>query len=271
MSGTPDQAPILALKCPNCGRENAAGRQFCQFCGHRIAARQKDEPASKGPSTPSAEVEQLRAALQAAQDENRELREQLATAQEELNKVKGASAKPDPSSADVPPLQTQLKSADDSAAPCEPQSAGWEKKWQSAEEKATLFEKRMAAQALDAYKNAADLAEHYAQTEQPAAQKKLAREKSGPQATTIQHDYKYADAAKDPFNVTAIYHDDRFTYIEATLHGTLAVYELNDGKPVLIQHNLDRKTGRYTIPKVLEDGYLLVGKSELRFHREAKS
>ncbi len=271
MSGTPDHTPILAVNCPNCGRQNAAGRQFCQFCGHRLAPRQKDEPASKGPPNTSAEVQELQASLQAAQDENRDLREQLAAMQEQLNKAKAVSAKPELPSVDLPQLQTELKSEDDRAATVEPQSPGWEKKSQSAEEKTALFEKQMAAQALDAYKNAADLAQHYAQTEQPATQKKLAREELGPQATTIQHDYKYADAAKDPFNVTAMYHDDRFTYIEATPHETLAVYELKDGKPVLIQHNLDRKMGRYTIPKVLEDGYLLVGKSELRFHREAKS
>jgi hypothetical protein len=186
-----DQSPILALKCSNCGRENAAGRQFCQFCGHRIAARQKDEPASKGPSAPSAEVEQLRAALQIAQDQNRELREQVAAAQEELNKIKAASAKSEPSAADVPPFRTQLKSADDSAAPGELQSDAWEKKWQSAEEKSALFEKQTAAKALDAYKEAADLAQHYAQAGQPAAPTKLGGKKSAPQAadpSTIKHD-----------------------------------------------------------------------------------
>jgi hypothetical protein len=34
----------------------------------------------------------------------------------------------------------------------------------------------------------------------------------------------------------------------------------------LIQYTF--KDGRYTIPKILDDGYLRVGKSELKFHRE---
>ena len=43
-------------------------------------------------------------------------------------------------------------------------------------------------------------------------------------------------------------------------------YEVKDGKPSLIQYTF--KDGRYTIPKILDDGYLRVGKSELKFHRE---
>jgi Conjugal transfer protein len=68
--------------------------------------------------------------------------------------------------------------------------------------------------------------------------------------------------------VTAIYHDDRFTYIEATPQEAPAVYELKDGKPSLIQYDFDAKTSRYIIPKILDEGYLRVGKSELRFSRE---
>jgi type IV secretion system protein VirB9 len=66
--------------------------------------------------------------------------------------------------------------------------------------------------------------------------------------------------------VTAIYHDDRFTYIEAAPEEAPSVYEVKDGKPSLIQYTF--KDGRYMIPKILNDGYLRVGKSELKFHRE---
>ncbi len=69
--------------------------------------------------------------------------------------------------------------------------------------------------------------------------------------------------------MTAIYHDDRFTYIEANPQEAPAVYEVKDGKPSLIQYQFDQKAGRYTIPKILDDGYLRVGKSELKFHRES--
>ena len=44
--------------------------------------------------------------------------------------------------------------------------------------------------------------------------------------------------------------------------------ELKDGKPSLIQYDFDAKTNRYIIPKILDQGYLRVGKSELRFARE---
>ena len=54
----------------------------------------------------------------------------------------------------------------------------------------------------------------------------------------------------------------------ATAAKPAAVYELKDGKPSLIQFEFDPKTGRYTIDKILDDGYLRVGKSQLRFHRE---
>ena len=43
-------------------------------------------------------------------------------------------------------------------------------------------------------------------------------------------------------------------------------YDPQDGKPSLVQYQL--KDGRYTIPKILDDGYLRVGKRELKFHRE---
>jgi len=85
---------------------------------------------------------------------------------------------------------------------------------------------------------------------------------------TIKHDYKFSVPAKDPFHITAIYHDDRFTYIEARPQEAPSVYEVKDGKPSLIQYEFDPKTGRYTIDKILDDGYVRVGKSELKFHRE---
>lgn len=86
---------------------------------------------------------------------------------------------------------------------------------------------------------------------------------------TIKHDYQYSSPKKNPFRVTAIYHDDRFTYIEATPEEAPSVYEVKDGKPSLIQYQL--KDGRYTIPKILDDGYLRVGKDELKFHRGSAS
>jgi type IV secretion system protein VirB9 len=85
----------------------------------------------------------------------------------------------------------------------------------------------------------------------------------------IEHDYKYKPAAiHEPFNVMAMYHDDRFTYIEAAPAEPPAVYEVKDGKDSLIQFEFDEAHHRYTIPKVLNQGYLRVGKTVLKFKRE---
>lgn len=128
------------------------------------------------------------------------------------------------------------------------------------------------ANSVEIYKKQAESAQAQLLAQQATVKKELARERvevRADAATAIRHDYKYSSSAqKSPFNVTAIYHDDRFTYIEATPNEAPAVYEVKDGKPSLIQFEFDQKTGRYTINKILDDGYLRVGKSQLRFHRE---
>jgi type IV secretion system protein VirB9 len=125
------------------------------------------------------------------------------------------------------------------------------------------------ADSVAVYKKQAADAEAKLAAEQTATQQDLAKERAALRAEypdTIKHDYSFAQGAKNPFHVTAIYHDDRFTYIEASPEEAPSVYEVKDGKPSLIQYTF--KDGRYTIPKILDEGYLRVGKSELRFHRE---
>jgi type IV secretory pathway VirB9-like protein len=125
------------------------------------------------------------------------------------------------------------------------------------------------AESVAAYKKQAEQAEATLAAQQTANQKELAKERDAIRAEypdTIRHDYTFMQGGKNPFHVTAIYHDDRFTYIEAAPEEAPSVYEIKDGKPSLIQYTF--KDGRYTIPKILEEGYLRVGKSELKFHRE---
>jgi hypothetical protein len=128
------------------------------------------------------------------------------------------------------------------------------------------------ANSVEIYKKQAENAQSQLAVQQAALKKELDRERVEVRAnvtTAIRHDYKYSSSAqKSPFNVTGIYHDDRFTYIEATPSEAPAVYEVKDGKPSLIQFEFDPKAGRYTIDKILDEGYLRVGKSQLRFHRE---
>jgi type IV secretion system protein VirB9 len=128
------------------------------------------------------------------------------------------------------------------------------------------------AASVEIYKKQAEKAQAQLLSQQAAVKKELARERVEVRAqatAAIRHDYQYSSAAqKSPFHVTGIYHDDRFTYIEAQPSEAPAVYELKDGKPSLIQFEFDPKAGRYRIDKILDDGYLRVGKSQLRFHRE---
>ena len=70
-------------------------------------------------------------------------------------------------------------------------------------------------------------------------------------------------ARSKPFQVSAIYHDDRFTYIHSEAKELPAVYEVVDNVPNLIGFQVER--GVYVIPKVLERGYLAIGKRRLPF------
>jgi type IV secretory pathway VirB9-like protein len=71
---------------------------------------------------------------------------------------------------------------------------------------------------------------------------------------------------KKPFLVTAIYHDDKFTYIQANAVEAPALYELKDGKPNLI--NFEFRHGTYVVPKILDSGYLAIGKARMSFTRQ---
>lgn len=129
--------------------------------------------------------------------------------------------------------------------------------------------KFIPADSVALYKKEAEDARTQLASQQTVLRQEVEKERAELRAeypATIRHDYKFATPAKDPFHVTAIYHDDRFTYIEATPQEAPSVYEIKDGKPSLVQYQF--KDGRYTIPKILDDGYLRVGKSELKFHRE---
>lgn len=130
----------------------------------------------------------------------------------------------------------------------------------------------VSADSVEPYKKAAEQAQKQIEAERAEQQKEFEKERAELKASypaTIRHDYKFnPSSSAKPFHVTAIYHDDRFTYIEATPQEAPAVYEVKDGKPSLIQYEFDAKTNRYIIPKILDEGYLRVGKSELRFSRE---
>ena len=82
----------------------------------------------------------------------------------------------------------------------------------------------------------------------------------------LKFDYAFHD--EKPFEVSAIYHDDKFTYIKSSASEKFAVYEVKDGRPDLITFQL--KDGTYVIPTVVDHGYLEIGKHRLEFHRNGK-
>lgn len=87
-------------------------------------------------------------------------------------------------------------------------------------------------------------------------------------ATKLQFDYTLdAKASRDPFLITAIYHDDTFTYIKCGAREKPALYEIKDGKPNLISFQFEN--GVYIAPKIIDAGYLAIGKKKLPFARRA--
>jgi type IV secretion system protein VirB9 len=87
-------------------------------------------------------------------------------------------------------------------------------------------------------------------------------------ATKLRFDYELAPkASRDPFLVSAIYHDDSFTYIRSAAREKPVFYEIKDGKPNLVSFQLEN--GVYIIPKIVDAGYLALGKKKLNFTRQS--
>ena len=71
---------------------------------------------------------------------------------------------------------------------------------------------------------------------------------------------------EEPFDIQSIYHDDKFTYIKTNAPEKFSVYEMRDGKPNLINYEL--RNGTYIIPKVMDNGYVELGKKKMDFTRK---
>jgi len=81
----------------------------------------------------------------------------------------------------------------------------------------------------------------------------------------LKFDYRYK-ANEAPFEIASIYHDDRFTYIKSNAQEKFTLYEVRDGAPNLI--NYDLQDGTYVIPKILDRGYVEIGKKRMEFDRK---
>jgi type IV secretory pathway VirB9-like protein len=85
-------------------------------------------------------------------------------------------------------------------------------------------------------------------------------------AAKLRFDYPLdGKAFREPFLVSAIYHDDTFTYIKCGAREKPALYEIKDGKPNLISFQVEN--GVYIAPKIIDSGYLVIGKKKLPFAR----
>jgi type IV secretory pathway VirB9-like protein len=88
--------------------------------------------------------------------------------------------------------------------------------------------------------------------------------KSGyPAQLKFDYDYK---ANQPPFDIQSIYRDDKFTYIKTNAPEKFSVYEMKDGKPNLITYDL--REGTYIIPKIMDEGYVELGKKRMEFTRK---
>ena len=69
-----------------------------------------------------------------------------------------------------------------------------------------------------------------------------------------------------PFLVRSIWHDGRFTYIRTDARELPVLYEVKDGQPSLVDFRVQGTT--YVIPKVIDQGYLALGKQRFPFGLE---
>ena len=82
---------------------------------------------------------------------------------------------------------------------------------------------------------------------------------------SLKFDYSFK-ANEAPFDIEAIYHDDKFTYIKTSAPEKFSVYEMRDGKPNVVSYQLEN--GTYVIPKVMDSGYVELGKKRMDFSRK---
>ena len=131
------------------------------------------------------------------------------------------------------------------------------------------FQNFVRADEAEAYKKELETLRVQMDTQVRAAESRTAEQVSKFRADyqkTLQFDYELdKKAAVEPFLVSMIYHDDAFTYIKCSAREKPALYEVKDGKPNLI--NFQFENGVYIAPKVIDDGYLAVGKKRVTFRR----
>jgi type IV secretory pathway VirB9-like protein len=134
---------------------------------------------------------------------------------------------------------------------------------------ATSLQGYVRAAEAEAYKKELQTIREQTETRVRAAEAAVAEQLNrfrSEYAAKLRFDYTLdAKAGREPFLVSTIYHDDAFTYIRCSAREKPALYEVKDGKPNLIQFQFEN--GVYIAPKILDNGYLAVGKKKLVFAR----
>ena len=82
----------------------------------------------------------------------------------------------------------------------------------------------------------------------------------------LHFDYKWDQSKARALGVRQIWDDGKFTYIQGKFEEPPVVYEMKDKKGSLI--NFEFANGLYTVPKLLQNGYVAIGKSKVEFHRQ---
>ena len=82
---------------------------------------------------------------------------------------------------------------------------------------------------------------------------------------TLHFDYTWDQKKGAALGIQQIWGDDKFTYVRGVFQETPALYELKDKKGSLIKY--DFANGLFTIPKVVTQGYLAIGKQRVDFRQ----
>jgi type IV secretory pathway VirB9-like protein len=85
---------------------------------------------------------------------------------------------------------------------------------------------------------------------------------------SLHFDYAWNQKKGRELGLEQVWRDDKFTYLRGHFQETPALYEVKDGKGSLI--NFDFSNGLYTVPKQVDNGYLVIGKQKVEFHRAAE-
>jgi len=127
------------------------------------------------------------------------------------------------------------------------------------------------ASELEAYKEELTQLRHQIAEDVRRTQDELAKQMTDFRRTypsSLVFDYQIEKKAQQsPFLVSAIYHDDAFTYVKCAARETPTLYEIKDRKSNLV--NFDFEGGMYVVPKVIDSGYLVIGKKRVTFNRRA--